>query len=57
MFLTDFRKTLETSMDPPLKTDSLTFLLTTVSRKIRKTREVPSKLRLRITHLQVLSVF
>ena len=41
MFLTDFRKTLETGMDPPLKTDSLTFLSTTVSRKIRKTREVP----------------
>ena len=57
MFLTDFRKTLETGMDPHLKTDSLTFLSTTVSRKISKTREVPSKPRLRITHLQVLSVF
>ena len=57
MFLIDFRKTVKTGMNPPLKTDLLTFLSPMVSRKIWKTREVSSKPRLEITHLQVLSVF
>ena len=57
MFLIEFRKTVETGMNPPLKTDLLAFLSPMVSREIGKTRKVSSKPKLGITHLQVLPVF